>query len=147
MKIKKDSLYLSFLLLFIIWYDNIKQKGENMDNKYDCELIHFNLCLGCTRASEKEKIGLENINVNIIKNGKKDQILIIRRKERDKMDKKLILSFLAFVLSIAFVIVAIINLKNMINLIHIIEQKNYTINELKYELEYNNYVVEDSLKQ
>lgn len=63
------------------------------------------------------------------------------------MDKKLILSFLAFVLSIAFVIVAIINLKNMINLIHIIEQKNYTINELKYELEYNNYVVEDSLKQ
>ena len=72
MKIKKDSLYLSFLLLFIIWYDNIKQKGENMDNKYDCEMIYFNLCLGCTRASEKEKIGLENINVNIIKNGKKD---------------------------------------------------------------------------
>ena len=63
------------------------------------------------------------------------------------MDKKLILSFLDFVLSIAFVIVEIINLKNMINLIHIIEQKNYTINELKYELEYNNYVVEDSLKQ
>ena len=57
MKIKKDSLYLSFLLLFIIWYDNIKQKGENMDNKYDCELIHFNLCLGCTGLAEKDWVG------------------------------------------------------------------------------------------
>ena len=64
------------------------------------------------------------------------------------MDKKIIrLSYLGFALSIIFVIVAIINLKNMIDLINIIEQKNYTINELRYELEYNNYVVEDSLKQ
>ena len=28
-----------------------------MDNKYDCELIHFNLCLGCTGLAEKDWVG------------------------------------------------------------------------------------------
>lgn len=62
-------------------------------------------------------------------------------------DKKLRKAFIELVIAIVVFIICLINTINVYNLIEENKQQKETINELKFELEYNNYVLEDSLKQ
>ena len=60
---------------------------------------------------------------------------------------KVVIAFIGTVLSIILLILSIFNLKNLYNLIDKVQEQQIIINELKFELEYNDYVFEDNMKQ
>jgi len=60
---------------------------------------------------------------------------------------KVVIAFIGIVLSIILLILSIFNLKNLYSLIDKVQEQETIINELKFELEYNDYVFEDSMKQ
>lgn len=62
-------------------------------------------------------------------------------------DKKLRKAFIELVISIVVFIICLINTINVYKLIEENKQQKETINELRFELEYNNFALEDSLKQ
>lgn len=62
-------------------------------------------------------------------------------------DKKLRKAFIELVIAIVVFIICLINTINVYKLIEENKQQKETINELRFELEYNNFALEDSLKQ
>jgi len=62
-------------------------------------------------------------------------------------DKKLRKAFIELVIAIVVFIICLINTINVHKLIEENKQQKETINELRFELEYNNFALEDSLKQ
>ena len=61
--------------------------------------------------------------------------------------KKLRKAFIELVIAIVVFIICLINTINVYKLIEENKQQKETINELRFELEYNNFALEDSLKQ
>ena len=62
-------------------------------------------------------------------------------------DKKLRKAFIELVIAIVVFIICLINTINVYKLIEENKQQKETINELRFELEYRDYALEDSLKQ